>query len=367
MTISIPWRPLLTGAIALGMTATILSSVLAPSPTIPRPEDIAQAGRVAAPAVGEDERFSQPEGTWVAGNGVVEPADREVRVAAAVAGRVAEVRVREGDRVAAGDVLLLLEQDVEAAAAQAATADVAAARAELDRLRAGARSQDIDAARHEAAAARERAAQTADALRRTDELAAAGHAAPDALERARRQAAADAETASQAEARLRLLQAGTRAEEVAAADARLQAALAREAEAQARLAQRTVRAPSAGEILQLFVRPGEHQQPGGADPLVILGDTSALRVRMDLDERDLGRVLPNAAARVRAVAFPGQDFPARVVEVGRRMGRKNLRTDDPVERNDTKVLEIVLTLDGSTPLVVGQRVVVYVEPGGRPG
>ncbi len=42
------------------------------------------------------------------------------------------------------------------------------------------------------------------------------------------------------------------------------------------------------------------------------------------------------------------------------MGRKNVRSDDPVERNDTKILEAVVALNGAPPLVVGQRVVCYV-------
>jgi HlyD family secretion protein len=37
--------------------------------------------------------------------------------------------------------------------------------------------------------------------------------------------------------------------------------------------------------------------------------------------------------------------PGKVVEVARRMGRKNVRTDDPTERIDTKILEVVLELD----------------------
>jgi HlyD family secretion protein len=50
-----------------------------------------------------------------------------------------------------------------------------------------------------------------------------------------------------------------------------------------------------------------------------------------------------------------------VVEVARRMGRKNVRTDDPVERNDAKVLEVVVQLDPTTKLVVGQRITAFLS------
>jgi len=50
-----------------------------------------------------------------------------------------------------------------------------------------------------------------------------------------------------------------------------------------------------------------------------------------------------------------------VVEVGKRMGRKNIRTDDPVERIDTKILEVVVQLNQRDGLVPGLRVVGYIE------
>jgi len=49
-----------------------------------------------------------------------------------------------------------------------------------------------------------------------------------------------------------------------------------------------------------------------------------------------------------------------VVEIARRFGRRNVRTDDPAERIDTKVLEVVLALSDAAGLVPGQRVIGYV-------
>ena len=98
----------------------------------------------------------------------------------------------------------------------------------------------------------------------------------------------------------------------------------------------------------------------GAEPLVVLGDTTKLRVRMDVDERDIAKVVVGAKAFVTADAFGAERFAGKVVEVGRRFGRKNIRTDDPVEKNDTKVLETVIELEVNTRLVPGQRVSSYV-------
>ena len=126
-----------------------------------------------------------------------------------------------------------------------------------------------------------------------------------------------------------------------------------------------MRAPIAGEVLQVKYRAGEYYQPG-ADPLVVLGDTRALRVRMDVDERDVARVAVGDVATLRVSAMPRKDFTGKVVELGRRMGRKNVRTDDPAERNDTKILEVVIAVDAPAGLVVGQRVVCYLASGAAP-
>ena len=54
---------------------------------------------------------------------------------------------------------------------------------------------------------------------------------------------------------------------------------------------------------------------------------------------------------------------SRVVSVAQRMGRKNVRTDDPTERNDTKILEVVLVVSQPEGLVVGQRVTAFTQRG----
>jgi len=83
-------------------------------------------------------------------------------------------------------------------------------------------------------------------------------------------------------------------------------------------------------------------------------------VRMDVDERDVARIANGAAAYVTADAFGAERFTGRVVEVSRRFGRKNIRTDDPVEKNDTKILEVVIQLDSNQKLVPGQRVTSFI-------
>jgi HlyD family secretion protein len=61
-----------------------------------------------------------------------------------------------------------------------------------------------------------------------------------------------------------------------------------------------------------------------------------------------------------AEAFGHRRFNDRIVRMGQMLGRKNVRTDDPAERADTKVLEVLIELEGGAPLPPGLRVDVFV-------
>jgi HlyD family secretion protein len=342
--------------------AQIARTAVAAPVTVPLAKDVAKADRVAVSRVGgADAREPLPEkGDVVGGNGVVEPAQRETRVAAQVSAVVQKVLVKEGDQVKAGDALVQLANGVEQASLAAANADLAGEKANYARALRGLRVEDREAVAAEAQAAKSRAELAASVLGRTEALAKSGAATADELDRARRQAQTEQANYKATDARLRAADSGSRIEDIAFAKARVAAAEARVAQAQATLDRLTVRAPLDAEVLQVKVREGELYGNQGSEPLLVLGDTRTLRVRMDVDEHDIARVHLGATAYVVADAFTGQRFTGKVVEIGRRFGRKNIRTDDPVEKNDTKILEVVLELDKNQQLVPGQRVTSYV-------
>jgi len=342
-----------------GLLTFILRSALGGPPTVPNKADIAGAEKTVA-AKGKDERVPLPELRGVAGNGIVEPADRETKVAGQAPGRIAMVHVKEGDQVEAGQLLLELEAATERASLAAAEADLQAADAELSRTLHGRIRQDIDAAEADADAAKARSELSKGTLERISKLAEGGAATPDELDRARRSAEAEDMSFKAADARRSAALAGSRREDVQAARARVLGAQARRDQAKAVLDRLSIRAPIAGEILSVKVRAGEYYNPGAGEA-VVMGDTRVLRVRMDVEERDIGKIRKGLRASITADAFPDQVFAGRVVEIGRRMGRKNIRTDDPVERIDTKILEVVIELDKREGLLTGLRVVSVVD------
>lgn len=353
----VPYGKILASTAVVASLGLVFRNVAAGDPTVPRSTDVAHAERI--------ERRAPPPGargaTAIAsGNGVVEPREREARVAAAVPGVVERIQVAEGDFVERGTALVQLDAATERAALAAAEGDLAAARADFARVAHGLRREDVDGARAEADAAKAKADLSADVLAREEALVKTGAATLDEVDRARRTAKADQALFEAADAKNRAARAGSRSEDIASASARIAAATARRDEARARLDHLTVRAPVAGEVLQVKARVGEYYVPSPNDGMLVLGDTRSLRARLDIDERDVAKVRPGLSAYVTADAYPGVRFPAKVVEVGRRMGRKNVRTDDPVERIDTKILEVVVDLEKDVRLLPGLRVVGYV-------
>jgi len=342
------------------MVFNVQDLLRAAPPTRPDASDREAARRTASSPRGViDEREDVASPEIVSGPGVIEPAAPETGVGAAVPGRIARIAVAEGELVAIGAPLVELDATVERAAAEATEAEVAAARAQLAQVVRGSPDEEVRAVVADAETARLRAELSRGVADRLAKAMAAGGVTRDEFERAEGVANADASTARAADARRGAVLAKARREDVQLARARLAATEARRDQALAALERLTVRSPIAGEVLTVMRRAGEYYQPG-AEPLVVIGDTSTLTVRMDVDERDLGRVEVGARATVRANAYPGVEFGGRVIRLGRRMGQKRVRTDEPGERHDTKVLQVIVALDDRAGLVVGQRVTCWV-------
>jgi HlyD family secretion protein len=349
-------RPLITfvAPVAIGLLALgAFTALSAGDLSAANAQDREAAQADYTPPTGLDVRAPLPVPGAVGGAGIIEPRDRPLELSVEVPGVVATVEVVEGQRVEAGQVLLTLRSGTQEALLAAALADEAAARADLLRASRGSRTDDLAAAVADADAAGARAAQSADSARRIAALFAEGGASADEHDRAQRTAQADADAARAATAR-RASVGASKGEEARIAEARLGAATARREQAERALEQHTLRAPAAGEILALRLRPGEYTSPGPTGG-VVLGDTSVLRARVDISERDAVRVQVGQAARllVEGLADP---VAGEVVSVGRRVGRKNVRTDDPTDRQDARFVEVVVELREAPAVPMGIRV-----------
>ncbi len=90
-------------------------------------------------------------------------------------------------------------------------------------------------------------------------------------------------------------------------------------------------------------------------PIYTLADSSVLRVRVDVDERDIARIRVGQRAWFTAGAYGEKKFWGRVVKVGQILGKKNIRSDEPTERVDQKILETLVDLEPGARLPIGLR------------
>jgi len=305
------------------------------------------------------------EGEAISAAGRVEPASEEVKIGAQLSGTLRET-VAEGQRLRKGEAIATLDNGEYVARVEAARATVEVRQAELDRIVNGARDQE----RREAAAAVEEAkavlANARDEMERQKSLWQTGDISRADWERAEREHRVAEARVQQASERYAFLDAPARADERARAEASLALARAQLAEAEAMLEKTVVRAPFDGTVLKRFHKAGETVSDKGDAPIVSFGDVSRLRVRVDIDETDVARLDPGDRAYFTAEAFGTRKFWGKVVQVGGELGKKNIQTDEPSEKLDTKVLETLVELDGHPPLPAGLRVDSFILVGGRP-
>lgn len=305
-------------------------------------------------------RSTDHSGIVAAGPGRVEALSEDVRVSAQVGGRLQSVLVEENDRVTAGQVLATIENADYRARVSAAEATLRLREAEARKVHTGARAQerrDAEAATREAEAVVENA--KADVGRRRDLYrdAVISRAEIDEAEATFGVAQAKLDSARE---RLSLVDAGSREEDHARADAEVALARAALDEARAVLQKTFVRAPIDGVVLRKHRRAGESVSTQFESPVLTIADRSRLRVRVDVDEADVARLRDGQAAYVTADAFGERRFTGRVVRVGQVLGKKNVRTDEPTERVDTKVLETLIELADGHELPLGLRVQAFI-------
>jgi HlyD family secretion protein len=241
-------------------------------------------------------------------SGQVEATD--VRVAGQVGGRLLELRVVEGTRVHAGDVVARLDTADAKLALARANAERAQADAQLRLLLAGARAEDVRQAEAQVAGAdadaraveAELAASAADldrfeallasssgSRKLRDDAMARRDVARERLQAARNRVHAARETVAR-------LRAGARREDIEAARAHVAAAAAQIATCEKAIADATIASPLSGIVTEKLANVGELLQPGG--PLVIITDLDHAWANVYVDEPIMPRLRFGQAATV---------------------------------------------------------------------
>jgi len=319
----------------------------------------------------------------------------EIRVGSRVGGRVAEVIAQEGQAVRQGEALFRIDPfDLNEQLAEA-QARLAGYRADLARLKAGFRKEEIEqarAGRAQAAAALDKAvagprAREIDIARerlkstqanlelarteheRISRLRAENQAATAEYDRAVREytaaraeaAAAQQEVAlleegtrkediaqaraalAEADAALKLAESGYRSEDVARAEAQVAAAEAQVAAIETRMKELTVKAPTDCVVEAIDLRPGDLVAPNG--PSVSLLDAARLWVRSYVPEARLGQVRLGDVVPVRVDSFPNERFNGRVTYIAQQAEFTPRNIQTPEERSK-QVFRVKVTIEG---------------------
>jgi HlyD family secretion protein len=261
-----------------------------------------------------------PKSPYVAiANGKADVEGGLIQVAARTAGVIREVDVQEGADVKKGQVLARLEDEQPRLQAQEAEAELRQAHAQIALMQ----------------------VQISTAKREYDRLQ--GLVARNFVAR---------QTVDQAQDAIRGAQANLEAQNAAIATA--QAKLS-----QARYNQELtiIRAPADGRIVRRYANPGAGASTLNVSNMFDLEPKADRIVRAEISESALPFVLIGQTVQLSAEADPTRIIPGRVLRRAAVFGARKLQSDDPTERTDDRVVEVVVATDGA-PFLIGQRVLV---------
>lgn len=296
--------------------------------------------------------------------GLVEAGSENIAISLPVPGLVTRVDVKAGDHVRRGARLFSLDsRDLEAELALRQSA-VALAKAKLERLASSPRPEDLPPAEAKVREAEQLYGDAVNQLNTIESVRDKRAIRGEDLDR-RRFAVKTAEARlDQAKAELARLKAGTWKPDLEIARAEVEQARRQMERVEADMSRLVVTAPIDGEILQCKVHAGEYAAAGPlAQPLILMGDTTRLNVRADIDEVDAWRLKAGAHATATVRGNSGRHLPLQLVRVEPYVIPKRNLAGVSSERVDTRVLQVVFSLDAGTRVYAGQQMDVFVDVG----
>jgi len=234
----------------------------------------------------------------------------QVELGFRVSGRISAVKVQEGDKVSAGQVLAELDPVPFRTDVDSAQADLAQAQAQLDKTRRGFRVEEVAQAR---ATVAQREADLENArvtLKRQEQLVAAGLVTHQQIDDAQMRVQMTEAALAAAHGQLTLEMHGSRIEDIEAQEALLAAARARLEKAQTALADATLLAPSSGIISVRARELGAIVQAGQTVYTLTLNDP--VWIRAYVPQPRLGRIKPGMSVKVTIDSMPGKQYEGTV-------------------------------------------------------
>lgn len=316
---------------------------------------------IAAPPVAPPAK--SPYSSQIAGAGLVEASTRNIAIGTNVAGIVMKVHVEAGDKVKAGDPLFTIDDRQYRAELLVRQAALASAERSLAKLRASPRPEEVPPLEAKLAESASQLADAKDQLTRMEAVEDRRAVTDEDLKRRRFAVLAWESRVAEAKAQLDLVKAGAWKADLDIAQAQVDSARAQVEAIKTDLDRLVVKSPVSGEVLQLNVRQGEFAQAGPlATPLVLVGDTDTVHIRVDIDENDAWRFRPAAKATASMRGNSALKTDLAFVRVEPYVIPKKSLTGESSERVDTRVLQVLYAFKRSAlPVYVGQQMDVFIE------
>jgi HlyD family secretion protein len=303
-----------------------------------------------------------PPPTGLAASGTVEAT--EAQLGFAVAGRIEEIAVREGDPVEAGRDLARLDRSEMLARRDEAQSRIDSARALLRELELGSRNEEVAQARAARDAASDRLEDAERDVERSRRLHQGGAIPKEALDKAELAVELARKELERAEEQLRLLEAGPRRERIDAQRAALDQAEASLRAVDAALDYMTLEAPFDGLVTVRHREPGEAVSPGAA--VLTVMNPSDRWVRIYIREDRIGAVRVGASAEIRCDTFPEKSYAGEVrfIASEAEFTPKNVQTTEERVRL-VYAVEVRITSDPSGDLKPGMPADVRLDAESR--
>jgi len=232
-----------------------------------------------------------------------------VYVASSEAGRLDALSVKRGQQVSADAPLFTLDATRERAARDQASAQLAAATAQLQDIATGKRPPEVDVSRAQLAQAEAASRRSAAQLQRDNAQFRIGGIARAQLDDSREQAQSDAARVRELRAQLEVAALPGREDQRRAQAAQVDAARATLAQAEWTLAQKQLGAPAAGQVFDTMYRVGEWVPAGS--PVVSLLPPGNIKVRFFVPETVVGSLKVGQQASLRCDGC-GDPIPVRI-------------------------------------------------------
>ena len=127
-----------------------------------------------------------------------------------------------------------------------------------------------------------------------------------------------------------------------------------------------IRAPTNGTIVRRYANPGSGASTFSVTAMFQLQPDSKRIVRAEVEERSVSLVKAGQKVEIVPESDQAKTYAGEVIRIAAVMGARKLRSDDPSERADERVVEVVVDAE-QAPVLVGQRVLVkFLKEGAKP-